>query len=290
MIAVVVCGVAVWVLFGAAVSAWMLALRRLERIARAVHELRGPMTAARLALHTAGRERGWVGLAPVDHELARAAIALDDLEAARCGRPPRVVAEAVDAHDLLEQVLASWAPLAWPTGRGLRIDEPLLGFGTGPLVVRGDRARLAQALGNLVGNALEHGTGTVVLRVRAGTGGRVCFEVQDAGPGLPASVSALARRRRAGRGSRGRGLAIATEAARRHGGTVRDERIAGGCRLVLELPGESVTRTAQIADDAGAHDAGPAAPAPAAPIDPAEILAGLRTAGVARPAPRRSLR
>lgn len=264
----------------------VLLAARLERVARAAHDLRAPLTAARLALHAAGRDRGWVALAPVDHELARAAIALDDLESARRGLAPRLRAQPVEAHALLGDVLASWAPLAWPTGRGLRIERdeeaggaPRADLASRPLVVLGDRARLAQALGNLVGNALEHGTGTVVLRARAGSHrpDRVRFEVEDAGPGLPASVRALARRRWAGRGGRGRGLSIAAEVADRHGGAVHDERIAGGCRLVLELPAAPPAATPPI----GPVAAPPGEPASAGPGgDP---LAGLRLGGTARP-------
>src|SRR5690606_8513194 len=53
--------------------------------------------------------------------------------------------------------------------------------------VRGDRMRLLQALGNLVGNAIKftpHG-GEVVVRGRAGAEG-VIISVCDTGPGIPA--------------------------------------------------------------------------------------------------------
>jgi len=60
--------------------------------------------------------------------------------------------------------------------------------------------------------------------------------VSDAGPGLPAPVAELASRPRAGRGCRGRGLAIATEVAERHGGRVAAAPSAHGARVALELP------------------------------------------------------
>ena len=58
----------------------------------------------------------------------------------------------------------------------------------------------------------------------------------DEGPGLPAPVAELVRLPRAGRGRRGRGLAIAAEIAARHGGRLAAAPAAGGGRVVLELP------------------------------------------------------
>ena len=104
----------------------------------------------------------------------------------------------------------------------------------------GDRLRLAQALGNLIANAIEHGGGEV--RVTVGTRAQtVRIEVCDDGPGLPAPVAALARRPRRGRGTRGRGLAIALAIARRHGGTIAAAPARAGARVVLELPAAAAT-------------------------------------------------
>jgi signal transduction histidine kinase len=95
--------------------------------------------------------------------------------------------------------------------------------------------RLTQAVGNLVANALEHGDGRVRLRARA-QGDRVRIEVDDEGPGLPAPVGDLTRRPRAGRGRRGRGLAIAADIADRHGGRLVAAPTARGARVALQLP------------------------------------------------------
>jgi signal transduction histidine kinase len=246
----------------AAVWAWARLRARMELVARAAHELRSPLCAARLAVHAAAREGGWPALAPVDRELARAGLALDDLGAARAGAHAGDQAERLDAVDLLQDVRETWAPLAWPVRREVRADAT-----TATLRVRGDRLRLSQALGNLVGNALEHGSGSVILRARP-DGDRIRFEVEDRGAGLPAPLAALTRRPRAGRGARGRGLAIAQEIAQRHGGTLHEERTTGGCRMVLTLPDAAAARTHRPAPDA-------------------DLLAALRWGGVARPAPRR---
>jgi signal transduction histidine kinase len=95
--------------------------------------------------------------------------------------------------------------------------------------------RLAQAIGNLLANALEHGSGVVEVGARS-IAGRVRIEVSDEGAGLPAPVAELARRPRAGRGRRGRGLAIASDIVERHGGRLVSAPSPRGARLAIELP------------------------------------------------------
>src|SRR5689334_25189587 len=101
-----------------AMTGWLAALALLARlrarqelIARACHELRSPLTAARLALE-AGRAPGVVEL-----ELRRAGRAVDDLCAARRGRRAAELVEPVEAGELLGGVRASWEPVAEGLGR-----------------------------------------------------------------------------------------------------------------------------------------------------------------------------
>jgi signal transduction histidine kinase len=77
--------------------------------------------------------------------------------------------------------------------------------------------------------------GTIEIRTRT-VGDRVRVEVADGGPGLPASVAELARRPRAGRGRRGRGLAIAASVLHHCGGRIAAVPSAGGGRVAIELP------------------------------------------------------
>jgi signal transduction histidine kinase len=218
---------------------WRGHARSMELVARSCHELRGPLTAARLGL--ALGERG-SGLAPVtvraiDLELERAALALDDL--ARARHIPRIRGsrrgderepEDLDLHELLAESVEAWRAAA--LSRGVPLSLRCLG---GPAIVRGDRLRLAQAIGNLIANALEHGAGPVEVR-SASDAVTVRLEVNDGGPGLPAPVAELARRPRAGRGERGRGLAIASAVAEEHRGRLAAAPSERGARLVLELP------------------------------------------------------
>ena len=208
--------------------------RRLALVAQAAHELRGPLGAALLGLHgvvsdAAGRRR----VAAVELELRRAGLALADLDAAPRGRRAPDRAEAVDVGALLTEAVDAWRPLACAFATELIVDDR-----AAHVLVRADRLRLTQAVGNLVLNALEHGAGPVRIRVHP-AGGRVRIEVRDHGPGLPAPIAALT-----GDGlhaaRRGHGLAIAARAVRRHGGRLLTAPVSSGACVALELPRANV--------------------------------------------------
>ncbi|MDQ3850779.1 MAG: hypothetical protein M3296_09235, partial [Actinomycetota bacterium] len=134
--------------------------RRKEMVARACHELRGPMTAARLSLATMERrcEAPPERLAGLDLELRRAGLALDDFAAARSGRRMTDRDEPVEVAELLEEQYASWGVVAAAFDSRVQLGCLLPGA-----MVQGDRLRLAQAVSNLVANALEHGPGQIEL-------------------------------------------------------------------------------------------------------------------------------
>ncbi len=105
----------------------------------------------------------------------------------------------VDVAQVLRRSRQLWQSAAAATGAVLELCRP-----DAPAYVIGDRLRLAQALGNLIANAIEHGGGAVEVRVRlvrcvdAARGGLgadvtaavpdcVRIEITDEGPGLPAA-------------------------------------------------------------------------------------------------------
>lgn len=238
-----------WLAAALALGGWWRAERgrlgRGEAVLRACHELRGPLTAVRLGLELGGRTGRLSGAQwrAIEGELERAAVALGDLEMAPEGKTASRTESAVDLRALLADSVEAWRPSA--AAAGVELELTWVG---GHSRVRGDRVRLAQATGNLIANAIEHGGGRVEVRGRgwgggARTGGGARIEVSDDGPGLPTTVPRLTRGARR-RGARGRGLAIVAGVAAAHGGRLAEvptgscEGDAGAC-LVLEIPDRS---------------------------------------------------
>ena len=111
-----------------ALVAWRLLAIRTEAVARASHELRGPITAARLGLEF-GVRSGQVApdrLRAIDLELDRAALALDDLGGAGvihrahrgCGLA--TVGE-VELRELVASSVEAWRATADSRGVALRL-------------------------------------------------------------------------------------------------------------------------------------------------------------------------
>jgi len=212
-----------WPLAATATVAALVLARRLELALRAEHELRGPLTALTLGVEALRREPAARARAEaLDAELARVRLALADLGAARAGRRAPARTAPVSLDPLLRAAADGWDPVARRAGRGVAF-EP----GGEPPLVRADRARLCQAVSNLLANAVEHGAGTVELRAQPGPHG-VRLEVRDEGPGP--------RGRPRRRNGRGRGLAIARAAAEDAGGRLTIVPREGGATVAIDLP------------------------------------------------------
>jgi signal transduction histidine kinase len=119
-----------------------------------------------------------------------------------------------------------------------------------PVMVMGDEDRLRQVVGNLVENALRHGSdgqGAIRVRVRR-RAPLALLEVEDDGPGVPAEALQrvfdrfyrLDRGRSRAHGGSGLGLAIVRHVAEEHNGRAWAENRTDrpGARFSVELPAE----------------------------------------------------
>jgi signal transduction histidine kinase len=197
--------------------------RRRSALNEAMHELRRPLQALSLALPTRLPD----DLA-VSSSLRLATAALDRLDSEINGSQPEADAHTpLAARPLLEESLTRWRAEAKSAGRELR-----LVWRAGEPTVRADRCELAQAVDNLISNALVHGGGKVGIEARA-SGNWLSISVRDGGP--PARMP----RPGAGRPSRGRhghGLRVVARVARAHGGSFALRRHGRGTEAMLRLP------------------------------------------------------
>jgi len=210
-----------WLAVAALAVVVILLRRRLELVALAEHELRGPTAALALAVEAAspGTRRELVVA-----QLDRVRLGLADLEAARTGRRTAARPSFVSLERVVGRAAAGWRPAASRAGGHLDFD-----WAAGRVGVQADPRRLSQALGNVLANAVEHGRGSVVVRgLRSPAGVRI--EVEDEGPGFGA---AEAPNRRAGRG---RGLKIAAQAVEEAGGRLSVSSGDAGAVVAVELP------------------------------------------------------
>jgi signal transduction histidine kinase len=216
-------------------------------VADASHELRTPLTVIRGQLEVlaslqdppASEVRRVERL--VQAEIARISRLVDDLLLlAKAEQTEFLRLAPIDVAPYVEEL---WDGMSLLAERRFELD----GVPASTLVA--DPDRVAQALRNLVANAIEHTVaphGLVRLRVEPVAGGAVRFVVEDDGPGIPEDQrervfhrfhrTDSARSRSSG--GTGLGLAIVRAIADAHGGSVRAEvSPEGGARMILELPG-----------------------------------------------------
>ncbi|HEX2163419.1 MAG TPA: sensor histidine kinase, partial [Thermoanaerobaculia bacterium] len=145
--------------------------------------------------------------------------------------------------------------------KGLRVESAVTP-GCPPLAA--DRARVVQALGNLLDNALEHSPEGARVTVRAAQvagGAEVELAVVDEGPGireedLPHLFDRFWQGGRATRGT-GLGLAIVKGIAEAHGGRVAvASRPGQGSTFRILLPADAAEADAETDAEPGAAAAG----------------------------------
>lgn len=196
-------------------AAKVRAARRRVALNRALHELRRPLQALLLSPTQSGRRRTAAG------SLEMALAALDRLDDEVNGTTPAPRPRPVAARALVCGAIERWRARAAAAGRSLTLE-----WRAGAAIVDADPARVAQALDNLLANAIEHGGLRVRVQVSLNVRG-VRILVASDGPW---------RGHRSGDPRRGHGLAVARRVAGEHGGRLAIE--AGPRRTVvaLELP------------------------------------------------------
>jgi signal transduction histidine kinase len=176
--------------------------------------------------------------------LMRLVTDLRDLSLAEAGELKLELSDT-NVGQLVEGAVAQMTPLAKAKGVALRAD-----VGADLPVVRADRARLGQVIGNLLDNALRHTAsgGTVGVSARLGDG-TVVVSVADNGEGIAeADLSHVFERfyradksRSRARGGSGLGLAIVKELVKAHGGRAWAESTVGeGSVFSFTLPAAAV--------------------------------------------------
>jgi two-component system, OmpR family, sensor histidine kinase MprB len=209
-----------------------------QLVADASHELRTPLTSIRANVELLERahdlppaERADV-LASVRGQLQDLTILVGDLvDLARPGEPGHEPPEDLRLDELVDDAVQRARRHAPATEFVLTAE---------PCMVRGSRARLARALGNLLDNAAKWGPAGAPVEVFVSAGE---VTVRDYGPGIAEDdlphVFDRFYRAAAARGlpGSGLGLAIVKHVADAHGGTVVAEQAPGrGARLRLTLP------------------------------------------------------
>jgi len=206
------------------------------------HDLRDPLQAitmvATVLKHEDASSRLGARLVASSNRMQRLIAQVLDFSRAEVGMPLRSEEQVFDlatlAQDLVEE-----ARTGHP-GFELQLQ------GSGPLPVKGDATRLAQAMSNLIANARNHGApGQPVLVSLAATDGGVRFDVfNEAEPIDPAVVAELfepfkrasAERRGSNRTGLGLGLYIAQRIVTEHGGTLGYAHEDGRVRFGFTLP------------------------------------------------------
>jgi signal transduction histidine kinase len=208
------------------------------------HDLRSPISRLRSRIEVAlmdehaDREtyRGVLEQTVADTDAILAVFnSLLTIAEAESGAPRERFAE-VDLAEIARESFETYEPVAEETGVELVLRAPQ------PVPIRGERRLLAQAVANLLDNALKHVPrgGQVELAVER-RGPAACLTVADDGPGMDEAFRERAfdrftrmEKSRTTPGS-GLGLSLVQAVARLHGGEVRLEDARPGLRVTIEV-------------------------------------------------------
>ena len=190
--------------------------RRRRTLNERLHELRRPLQAMVLAANPSFATR------PEPLELALAA--LRDLDREVNGERFELRRRPVEGRMLAIAAAERWRGRVAAAGRRISVH-----WRCGDELADVDPVRVAQALDNLIANALEHGGGQITIE-GARRGRRLELAVRDHGARRPARVRDHAQPRR------GHGLRLTRSLARGNGGRLRVRALSHGTVAALELP------------------------------------------------------
>jgi len=191
-----------------------LVTRERQLVGDLSHQLRSRLTALRLRLEAISahpeQEIATEAVQALEQADRLAEVFEELLASARAARS--FGAEPIDLSSHLPAIAREWRQQFRAQRRTLRLKVPV------GLMARATPARLSEAIGVLLDNALRHGAGTVTVTARGGEA-TVVIEVSDDGPGVPDELTGhIFERGVSGHGSTGVGLALARALADADGG------------------------------------------------------------------------
>ena len=232
--------------------------RKNEFMAMLSHELRNPLAPIRNSLFVLGRatpgsEQASRATAVINRQVEHLTGLIDDLlDITRISRGKiRLEQRRVELNDLVRRTVDDHRSLF--EENQVRLESRL---GPGPLFVNADPTRLAQVVGNLLGNAAKFAGRGGLAQVSVSTDsktGLATIVVSDSGAGMTKETlahlfepfmqgeSTLDR----SKGGLGLGLALAQELVKLHGGEIRahSDGVGRGAEFAVSLP-EAETSTA----------------------------------------------
>ncbi|HYD42832.1 MAG TPA: ATP-binding protein [Anaeromyxobacter sp.] len=225
-------------------------LHKNEFLAVLSHELRNPLAPLRNALWLLERpdatpDQGAKARETINRQLMHLTRLVDDLlDVTRISQGKiHLQRSRVDLGELVRRTVEDHRSLFQSSGLELTCET-----GDLPAYVHADPTRLAQVLGNLLGNSARFSEpgGRVEVRLEREAGGRVLLRVRDQGMGFAPELGErifepfiqAERTLHRSRGGLGLGLALVRGLVELHGGTVvaRSEGPGRGAELQVRLP------------------------------------------------------